>query len=464
MTPQLQQAIKLLQLSSQELEAELLEALEANPLLEREDLFAFENADDETGAEASGGPDEEGLERLPLEEDGWDRYYLNMPETGARRPRDSDPYSRPLEIEDRAYEDLSEHLLWQLNLSRSSPRDEAIGVAIVDAINDDGYLTETLEEIRESLLPEREVDLEEVRAVLHRIQHFDPIGVGAGSVRECLQIQLATLDPETTPAHALATRIVANHLELLARQDVPALRRMLDVSQEELKSAIDLVRSLEPRPGSNFSADNIEYVRPDVLVDRRSGRWEAVLYDEFAPRLRLNDYYMNLITRASKEDARYLRGQLQEARWLIKSLETRNETLLKVANAIVAHQQEFFEHGPEAMKPLVLREVADAIEMHESTVSRVTSRKYMLTPRGIFELKYFFSSHVGTADGGECSATAIQAKIRKLIEDEPARRPLSDSKIAQLLNAEGIDVARRTVAKYREGMNILASSKRKRLI
>ncbi len=434
MTPQLQQAIKLLQLSSQELEAELLEALEANPLLEREDLFAYDSGDEDGAAEADGAEGSEGLERLPSEEDAWDRYYVNMPETGARAPRrEPEAFGRTQDIADRP-EDLGEHLRWQLNLSHISTRDEAIGLAIIDAINDDGYLTETLEDIRASLPPDQEIDLDEVRAVLHRIQHFDPIGVGAGSVRECLQIQLAVLDAEHTPSFEIAKRIIDHHLELLARQDVPALRRRLDVSQEELKAAIDLVRSLEPRPGGNFSTGDVEYVRPDVLVERRGGRWQAILYDELSPRLRLNDYYLNLIGRASKEDARYLRGQLQEARWLIKSLETRNETLLKVANAIVSYQSGFLDHGPEAMKPLVLREVADAIDMHESTVSRVTSRKYMLTPRGIFELKYFFSSHVGTADGGECSATAIQAKIEKLIENEPPKRPLSDSKIAQILN------------------------------
>ncbi len=473
MTPQLQQAIKLLQLSSQELETQLLEAMEANPLLEREDLMAMDGeaeaesspdtaAETDTATEAA-APDE-GLDRMPAEEERWDNYYSSMPSAApAATSRREDFGDRTMEQADRDSEGLHEHLLWQLNLSRASSRDTAIGVAIIDAINDDGYLTETLEDIRESLLPDRDVGLDEVRAVLHQIQHYDPMGCAASSVRECLQIQLSMMSDET-PGYAAAGAIVDDYLELLARQDVPALRRKLDLSQDDLKTAIELVRSLEPRPGAAIASSDVEYVRPDVVVRKAAGTWIATLPDDLIPRLRINNFYANLIGEATKEDANYLRGQLQEARWLIKSLEARNETLLKVANAIVSHQTGFLENGPEAMKPLVLREIADIIDMHESTVSRVTTRKYMLTPRGVFEFKYFFSSHVGTNDGGECSATAIQAMIAKLIEEEPNARPLSDSKISNILNERGIDVARRTVAKYREGMGIASSSKRKRLI
>ena len=276
-------------------------------------------------------------------------------------------------------------------------------------------------------------------------------------------IQLELLDT-TTPGFLAAGQIIEHHLEILARQDGMALKQALQVDGPSLQVAIDLVRSLEPRPGAKIPSNEVQYVRPDVIVKKINGLWRATLYEEFMPKLTINNYYVNLIGNAKKQDANYLKGQLQEARWLIKSLETRNETLLKVATAIVAHQYAFFEQGDEAMKPLGLREVAEAIDMHESTVSRVTSRKYMLTPQGVLEFKHFFSSHVGTADGGECSATAIQAMIRKLIEDETPKKPLSDSKIAVILNQRGIDVARRTVAKYREAIGSPASSARKRLL
>lgn len=470
MTPQLQQAIKLLQLSSQELETQILEALEANPLLDREDLAAFdseipagEEAESVSAGDAKSADD--GLDQLPAEDDGWDQHYSSMPSmNGVTASRNNyEGPDRQLDFADRDADGLVEHLLWQLNLSHAQPTDLAIGVAIIDAINEDGYLTESPESIQQSLLPDTEVELDEVEAMLTRIQHFDPLGVGATSVQDCLTIQLRTLD-EDTPGLSLAKAVVAHHLNALASQDLSGLRRDLNAREDQLREAIELVRSLEPRPGSHFSSAPTEYVKPDVVVEKRGGRWLAMLPDDIVPRLRVNDYYANLIGHASKEDSSYLRGQLQEARWLIKSLEARNETLLKVANAIVEHQSDFFEQGPQAMKPLVLREVADTIEMHESTVSRVTSRKYMLTSRGVFEFKYFFSSHVGTSDGGEMSATAIQAMIGKYVADEPPSKPMSDSKIAQLLNDRGIDVARRTVAKYREALNIPSSSKRKRLI
>jgi RNA polymerase sigma-54 factor len=470
MTPQLQQAIKLLQLSAQELETELLEALETNPLLDREESISDEPLKDsalEQGDTGSGEALEraEGVDEYSTEESGWDNYYQAMPATAASAPpkNQSVGTDRSIDYADTSADDLEQHLLWQLNLAHCTTADMAIGIAIIDAINDDGYLTESPEDIRNSLLPDYQVETDEVEAVLHRIQRFDPVGVGATSVSECLLIQLELLDP-TTPGFLAAGQIIEHHLEILARQDVMALKQALHVDDPSLQVAIDLVRSLEPRPGAKIPSNEVQYVRPDVIVKKINGLWRANLYEEFMPKLTINNYYVNLIGNAKKQDANYLKGQLQEARWLIKSLETRNETLLKVATAIVAHQYAFFEQGDEAMKPLVLREVAEAIDMHESTVSRVTSRKYMLTPQGVLEFKHFFSSHVGTADGGECSATAIQAMIRKLIEDETPKKPLSDSKIAVILNQRGIDVARRTVAKYREAIGSPASSARKRLL
>ncbi|MEM7708313.1 MAG: RNA polymerase factor sigma-54 [Pseudomonadota bacterium] len=490
MTPQLQQAIKLLQLSSQELETQLLEALETNPLLEREDLelTSAAGADDNAGDRAT--IDERTVEATATDEIGVDAEKDafttpdTQPDAGPDVDADTDNIlyeeryaasttgttrssgdfsDRPMDFADSDQDTLAEHLLWQLNLSHALPRDVAIGVAIIDAIGDDGYLTETVEAIRMSLLPEWEVESDEVEAMRHRLQHFDPLGAASCSLQECLTIQLATLADDTSGLR-VASKIVDQGLDLLAKQDIVGLRRKLSLTDDQLRQGIELVRSLEPRPGAHFSSTPTEYVTPDVVVEKRAGVWIARLPEDTMPQLRVNDFYAGMIGKASKEDSNYLRGQLQEARWLIKSLEARNETLLKVANAIVRYQSDFFELGPEAMKPLVLREVADTIDMHESTVSRVTTRKYMVTPRGIFEFKYFFSSHVGTSDGGEMSATAIQAMINRLVEGEPPAKPLSDSKLAQLLNDQGIDVARRTVAKYREALNIPSSSRRKRLM
>ena len=471
MTPQLQQAIKLLQLSAQELETELLEALETNPLLERDESISDQSPvdlpmelPDNGNGEAIERP--EGVnEYSSTEEPGWDNYYQSMPSSAASAPAKplSPGTDRTIEHADTSTDDLEQHLLWQLNLSHLNAADTAIGVAIIDAINDDGYLTESAEDIRNSLLPDFVVETDEVVAVLHRIQRFDPVGVGATSVRECLGIQLALLDP-ATPGFSGAGKIIENQLEMLGKQDVTGLKQALQLDAKALQVAIDLVRSLEPRPGAKIPSAQVQYIRPDVLVKKIDGVWRPSLYEEFMPRLSINNYYVSLIGQATKNDANYLKGQLQEARWLIKSLETRNNTLLKVAMAIVEHQQAYFELGDEAMKPLVLREVADTIEMHESTVSRVTSRKYMLTPGGVLEFKHFFSSHVATVDGGACSAIAIQAMIRKLTDDEPPKKPLSDSKLTVILNQRGIDVARRTVAKYREAIGVPISSARKRVI
>ena len=349
-------------------------------------------------------------------------------------------------------------------MTHVSDTDRVIGITLIDEIDNDGYLTDTLESIYHGLVesfPELEID--EVVAVLHMIQHFDPIGTGARDLGECLDIQLQML-PAETPFKDQARTIVQHHIDALGTHNTRMLRRKLDVSESELHEIITLIQSLNPRPGAQISNNSPEYIIPEVSVVKRGNSWRVELNSETAPKLRINTTYANLVKRAdNSSDNNYMRTQLQEARWFIKSLQSRNETLLRVATAIVEHQRKFLEYGPEAMKPLVLRDIAEQLELHESTVSRVTNNKYMHTPRGIFEFKYFFSSHVGTSDGGVCSATAIRAMIKKLIEEENNVKPLSDSKIAQMLADKGINVARRTVAKYREALSIPPSNERKQL-
>jgi RNA polymerase sigma-54 factor len=342
-----------------------------------------------------------------------------------------------------------------------------VATAIIDSINDDGYLGAPIEDIHQGLVRElgedADLELDEVEAVLHRIQQFDPLGVGARDLVECLHTQLAQLDPDT-PWLREARQLAAEHLTLLANRDYTQLMRRMKLSEPELLQVIELIQSMNPRPGSQLARNTAQYVVPDVFVTKRKGQWVVELNTDAIPRLRINRYYASLVRRAdNSEDNNYLRNHLQEARWFLKSLQSRHETLLKVARCIVDRQRGFFEYGDEAMKPLVLRDIAEVVEMHESTISRVTTQKYMHTPRGIFEFKFFFSSHVGTADGGECSATAIRAIIKKLVAAENAVKPLSDSKIADLLADQGINVARRTVAKYREAMAIPPSNERKRL-
>jgi len=351
-----------------------------------------------------------------------------------------------------------------MRLTPFTDRDMAIATAIIDAIDESGYLTLSLADISQGLRDEFAVTPAEVEAVLKRVQHFDPQGVGARNPAECLLLQLEAL-PVDTPWLAEARLLVEQHLELLANHDFSALMRRLKVSREALQRIVSLIQSLNPHPGARLSNDTPQYVVPDVVVYHQRNVWRVELNPENTPKLRINARYAALTRRAGKNgDIACLRNHLQEARWFLKSLQNRNETLLKVATCIVERQREFLEQGDEHMKPLILRDVAEELSMHESTISRVTTQKYMLTPRGLYELKYFFSSHVGTSDGGECSSTAIRAMIRKLIQAEDPGKPLSDDKIAKLLEAEGIQVARRTVAKYREAMTIPASSDRKRLV
>lgn len=468
MTPQLQQAIRLLQLSSLELQTEIQQALESNPLLEqseneeRQEPSEIDNLNETTRAEANelnsalaeAIPDE-----LPVDT-SWNDIYDSLPlpaVSGDEAPPD-------LENQGNREETLQEHLLWQARLAATNEKDLAIATAIIDSINEEGYLCSTLEEIQQSLGDEIEAEPEELEVVLHQVQNFDPPGVGARDLGECLLLQLRQYPPDT-PWLEKAKLLLSQHLTTLGKRDYTQLMRAMKLSEQELQSVIHLIQSLNPRPGSQIQSSKTEYVVPDVYVVKQNGTWQVELNPDIAPRLRVNTQYASLIRRADDSLTNsYLKNHLQEARWFLKSLHSRNETLLKVACCIVERQQGFLEQGEEAMRPLVLHDIAEAVSMHESTISRVTTNKYMHTPRGIYELKYFFSSHVATSSGGECSATAIRALIKKLIAAEEARKPLSDSKIAQILAEQGIKVARRTIAKYRENLNIPPSNERKRLV
>jgi RNA polymerase sigma-54 factor len=467
MTPQLQQAIRLLQLPIMDLQQQIREALDQNVMLEADEPEApadtpaepaerqqetaeseeFSNAAEDYAAT-------EDYTEVTTATDGWDDVHRTGP---SEAHKSSEPRGT-FEYADRSEETLRDHLLWQLELENLDARTTATGQAIIDAINDDGYLTDDLATIATTLAPDVIATEEEIETVLALIQRFDPVGVAARSVSECVLLQLATLDPET-PGLELARAVAREHLELVAEHQTSVLKRQLKTNDQELEDALALVRSCHPRPGASVNAPAAEYIVPDVFVRRHDGHWIVELNSSIAPQLRVNQTYAGSLGRG--EDYEVLRAQLQEARWLIRSLEIRNETLLKVALTIVQRQTEFLEHGEEYMRPMVLRDVAEAIEMHESTVSRVTTNKYMLTPRGIFEFRYFFSSHLAS-DEGEQSSTAVRAKIRKLVAGENPEKPLSDNQIARILSDEGIKVARRTVAKYREAMKIPSSSDRKR--
>ena len=444
MTPQLQQAIRLLQLPVLELNAQIQEALEENIMLEMEDLPDAPRTSNETTAE---------IETLRAE----DQWQVQSTE----RTQDAgwNGEGRPArEFADESGQTLREHLLWQLEMEHFSPRQIIIGEAIVDSINDDGYLTIDLDEVSASIDEETEVTAEEIENTLKKVQQLDPIGVGAQTLSECIILQLQQLEPSTSGLQ-LAIDLAAEHLDLVASRDYSELRRSLRTSEEDLHTALALVRSCNPKPGQAVSASSAQYVIPDVFVRKVDNRWQVEISPTGVPRLSVNQQYARLLRGSG--DHSTLRSQLQEARWLIRSLEIRNETLMKVANSIVTRQTEFLEHGDESMRPMVLRDIAEEIGMHESTISRVTTNKYMHTPRGMFEFKYFFSSHLSSADGLNQSSTSVRAKIRKLIGAEKPAKPLSDSKIASLLAEDGIVVARRTVAKYREAMNITSSSERK---
>ncbi|OKV76370.1 RNA polymerase factor sigma-54 [Escherichia coli] len=463
MTPQLQQAIRLLQLSTLELQQELQQALESNPLLEQidthEEIDTRETQDSETLDTADALEQKEMPEELPLDA-SWDTIYT----AGTPSGTSGDYIDDELPVyQGETTQTLQDYLMWQVELTPFSDTDRAIATSIVDAVDDTGYLTVPLEDILESMGDE-EIDIDEVEAVLKRIQRFDPVGVAAKDLRDCLLIQLSQFD-KTTPWLEEARLIISDHLDLLANHDFRTLMRVTRLKEDVLREAVNLIQSLDPRPGQSIQTGEPEYVIPDVLVRKHNGHWTVELNSDSIPRLQINQHYASMCNNARNDgDSQFIRSNLQDAKWLIKSLESRNDTLLRVSRCIVEQQQAFFEQGEEYMKPMVLADIAQAVEMHESTISRVTTQKYLHSPRGIFELKYFFSSHVNTEGGGEASSTAIRALVKKLIAAENPAKPLSDSKLTSLLSEQGIMVARRTVAKYRESLSIPPSNQRKQLV
>lgn len=489
MTPQLQQAIKLLQLSTLELQQEIQEALESNPLLEMdeapstsnddnsnnlEDAFSA-NANTESQQKSTDGSEDstptideittsEAMEQTDIPEElnidtTWDESYSAGVSNTGSVSSPSEDYTYQGETKDS----IQDHLIWQMELTPFSEIDRTIAIAIIEAVDIAGYLTISSEDILESVGIDG-VELDEIEAVLKRINVFDPIGVAARSISECLSIQLNQFDL-ATPWLKESKLVVREYIDLLGNRDYRQLMRKTHLKEDQLREVIRLIQSLNPRPGDSVIKSDDQYVIPDVSVEKKNGRWVVELNPDTAPKLSVNQRYAAMSrSMKSSTDTQFIRSNLQEAKWFIKSLESRNDTLLKVSNCIVQRQQGFFEHGPEAMRPMVLNDIAEAVDMHESTISRVTTQKYMHTPRGIFELKYFFSSHVSTENGGECSSTAIRVLIKKLVAAEIPAKPLSDSKIAEILADQGINVARRTIAKYRESLSIPPSNQRKSLL
>lgn len=489
MTPQLQQAIKLLQLSTLDLQQEIQEALESNPLLEMdenqttssestpdnlEEAFSANASDNNSEVASLDGSEDsaptideissaEGLAKTDIPEElnndtTWDDNFSAGTSSGSVGPASED-YTYQGETKDS----IQDHLIWQMELTPFTETDKTIAIAIIEAIDEAGYLTVSAEEILESVGIE-DLELDEVEVVLKRINVFDPIGVAARSIPECLLIQLNQFSSDT-PWLAESKLAVSEYIDLLGNRDYRQLMRKLRLKEEQLREVIRLIQTLDPRPGDSVIKSEEQYVIPDVSVEKKNGRWTVELNPDTAPKLSVNQQYAAMSrSMKSSTDSQFIRSNLQEAKWFIKSLESRNDTLLKVSNCIVQRQQGFFEHGPEAMRPMVLNDIAEAVDMHESTISRVTTQKYMHTPRGIFELKYFFSSHVSTENGGECSSTAIRELIKKLVSAEIPAKPLSDSKMADILAEQGIKVARRTIAKYRESLSIPPSNQRKSLL
>ena len=467
LTPQLQQSIRLLQLSTVELNQELERYLAENPLLERADIAPNEEGATSqplNGSAAEGGeapaPTEESRDEPPsfAEDHGFGEEHSPTGSSNSRRVDDErDDFTQFTAAEPT----LTEHLLLQLSLTGLTPRDKLIAEFVVGHLDEDGYLKQGLEELRESALAAMsDVEIEELQIALRHVQNMEPTGVGARDIGECLQLQLKSL-PADTPYRDVAIDLVSKHLDVLAARDFNKLKRLLAISEDELREVRALVLSLDPKPGRAFGSGDVRYVVPDVVVRKSSGRWIASLNRDAMPRLRINKMYADILQASRENGGKHLSGQLQEARWLIKNVQQRFDTILRVTQSIVDRQKNFFEHGEVAMRPLVLREIAEAVGLHESTISRVTTQKYMLTPRGIFELKYFFGSHVSTDTGGACSATAIRALIKQLVAAEDGRKPLSDHRISDILAQQGIQVARRTVAKYREALHIQPANLRK---
>ena len=480
MTPQLQQAIRLLQMSTLDLQDEIQEALDSNPMLEHQEdgdnvSTSNEKTTEHSSSSQTAAQEEtehhdnqqpattDWTEQIPNEleiDTSWEDIYQSSASNLPSSTNEEWDFTSTSSVA----VDLQSHLLWQLNLTKMTDSEHMIATVIIDSIGEDGYLQESLEDIQTSFDPKQDIQVSEIERVLQRVQQFEPTGIAARNLSECLLLQLHHL-PSNTPYLAEAKTLCKNYLELLGSRDYGQLMRRMRIKEEALKEAVQLIQTLNPRPGSAIESKEPEYIVPDVIVRKANNRWIVELNPDIAPRLGVNAHYASFIQRADNSpDNTFLRTQLQEARWFIKSLQSRNETLLKVATEILNYQRDFFDSGPEAMKPLVLSEVAEKVGMHESTISRVTTQKYMLTPRGVFELKYFFSSHVSTAQGGECSSTAIRALISKLVAAENPKKPLSDSKIAGLLEEQGIQVARRTIAKYRESLGIASSTDRKQLL
>ena len=469
MTPQLQQAIKLLQLSTLDLQQEIQQALDSNMMLEAveeertslSEQKVVENKVDTTDRIGSEGSQTEIPDELPTDS-SWEDVFDTLQMSTSSAPASDMP---DFEVQRSKSVSLQDHLLWQMEMVPFTDRDRAMVMAIIDSVNNEGYLSNPGEEIYQGLSEQIE-DLEEDEfyAVLHRVQQFDPPGIAAEDLKDCLCIQLLQL-PESTPFRTEALQLAKHYLDLLAAQDIAKLTRRLALSEHKLTETIALIRSLNPTPGQAIDASESEYVIPDLFVSKVNGEWRVELNPDIAPKLRVNPFYSSMIKRAdNSKDNVSMKEHLQEARWFIKSLHSRNDTLLRVGRSIIERQKEFLEHGAIAMKPMVLRDIAEELELHESTISRVTTQKYMHLPNGVIEFKYFFSSHVSTAAGGECSATAIRAFIKELVSNENPVKPLSDSKMAALLKEKGINVARRTIAKYREAISIPSSSQRKRLL
>ena len=452
LTPQLQQSIRLLQLSTVELNQEIEQQLMENPILEREDGLDTD-AQPAIGGGSGTSPVAEAGEPAPDAQEDW---------SGVAQARDDDESDRTFTAPESPT--LRAHLYEQLSLLNLDERDRVLTGLLIDALDEDGYLTQPIEEIAAMLPPEAEAGVEELSIALRHLQNFEPSGVGARSPRECLALQIHALRADAgadDSVRNLALKIVEQHLELLANRDYVRLRAATGADDDALRAAQRLIQSLNPHPGSSFARIETRYVTPDVVVRKVSGAWRASLNPAAVPRLRINRLYAELAAGARGGGA--LASQLQEARWLIKNVQQRFETILRVSQAIVERQRHFFDYGEVAMRPLVLREIADALSLHESTISRVTNQKYMATPRGTFELKYFFGSHVATDSGGAASSTAIRALIKQLVAAEDSRSPLSDARISQILSQQGIVVARRTIAKYREALQIPPVTQRRSL-
>lgn len=486
MTPQLQQAIRLLQLSSVELQQEIQELLETNPLLEISDA---NSSSDEISTESQStalddlSPTSDSSEmQNTIPEDlnidaEWDDIY--DPAWKISNHNNDVSASDFIETMHAEPKGLHEHLYWQIRMSNLSVLDKEVAKLIIDYLDEDGYLTESLEQIHASVKDEFFIEFDEIEAVLNYVQHLGPVGIAARSLGECLLLQL-THDHQGHPLYKKAKLLLEKHLDLLEKRDYTSIKRALRINTSRLEELIQLIRTFDPKPGQSLSSSTTDYITPDIYVRKVKGKWKISLNGDTQPDLQINDYYADMLTNTisdnkqhnqkpvnagvssiQKEATTYIKDNLQQARWFIKSLENRNTTIVKVAHAIIERQLAFLQYGDEAMKPMVLKDLADQLGLHESTISRVTTRKYMHTPRGVYEFKYFFSSHVSTDTGGECSATAIRAMIKKLISDEDPHKPLSDNKLTNLLKERGINVARRTVAKYREALAIPSSHDRK---